>query len=124
MKILEQIEVYANVVEDTRNKHYTTYTLKEIILTLLVGKLCGLRDFEAIAEYWEENWESLKDYISNHRPPCAQTLENVISALVPEQLELCLNGIFRGILHEKFSTQKNNWRLTGKQYAVRILCTL
>ncbi len=74
-------------VEDHRVPGMTTYPLDEVLLTVLVGLLCRMEDFEEIAMFGEEQLEWLRRFLpfGNGIAP-AQTLRRVLRALDPKAL--------------------------------------
>lgn len=111
---MEKFDVYFSLLEDWRNPHYTTYDLKEIMFLLVCGMLCGLRDFEEIADFAEEHWAFFSKYIDNHRPPCESTLSTAVANLNPARLELCLQGIFRNVFTMQNRSKERQICIDGK----------
>ena len=97
MKTINDMEMYFEIVKDYRMRGRITYRLSEVLLVFVCGLLCGLRDYESITDMAEIRWEFFKKYIKNDRPPCPATLCNILRRINPEQLELCLHGIFRNV---------------------------
>jgi len=84
MNFLDHIKV----VEDHRVPGMTTYPLDEVLLTVLVGLLCRMEDFDEIAMFGEEQLAWLRCFLPfrNGIAP-AQTLRRVLRALDPKALE-------------------------------------
>ena len=78
---------YIRAVEDHRVPGMTTYPLDEVLLTILVGLLCRMEDFDEIAMFGEEELDWLRRFLPfrNGVAP-AQTLRRVLRALEPKAL--------------------------------------
>jgi predicted transposase YbfD/YdcC len=79
---------HIKLVEDHRVPGMTTYPLDEVLLTVLVGLLCRMEDFDEIAMFGEEQLTWLHRFLPfrNGIAP-AQTLRRVLRALDPQALE-------------------------------------
>ena len=79
---------YIKVVEDGRIAGMTTYPLDEVLLTILVGLLCRMEDFDEIAMFGEEQLDWLRRFLpfENGVAP-AQTLRRALRALDPKALQ-------------------------------------
>jgi predicted transposase YbfD/YdcC len=78
---------HIKTVEDHRIPGMITYPLDEVLLTVLVGLLCRMEDFDEIAMFGEEQLGWLRRFL----PFCdgiapAQTLRRVLRALDPKAL--------------------------------------
>jgi len=100
-------------VTDWRNKSYITYKLQDILFILVCGNLCGLRDPEEILDYVDEHWDVLSRHVEFAQPPCLTTLTTIIGNLNPNQLELCLHGIFRNV-YPKLAEEYAQLSVDGK----------
>ena len=78
---------HIKAVEDHRVPGMTTYPLDEVLLTILVGLLCRMEDFDEIAMFGEEQLDWLRRFLPfrNGVAP-AQTLRRVLRALDPKAL--------------------------------------
>ncbi len=78
---------HIKTVEDHRIAGMTTYPLDEALLTILVGLLCRMEDFDEIAMFGEEQLSWLRRFLPfrNGVAP-AQTLRRVLRALDPKAL--------------------------------------
>ena len=103
---MERLEVYFKLVEDKRHQSYVKYKMGDILFIIVCGLLCGNKDLEAIIEFAEEREEFLRGYLRLEKPPCLMTLTNILKKVNPEQLELCLNGIFRNVLKQQEKTPR------------------
>lgn len=75
-------------VEDGRIAGMTTYPLNEVLLTILVGLLCRMEDFDEFAMFGEEQLDWLRRFLpfANGVAP-AQTLRRALRALDPKALQ-------------------------------------
>ena len=114
MKTYEQMEMYFELVPDCRRRTHITYKLSELLFIFVCGVLCGLTDYEAIADLAKVRWEFFKKYIKNERPPCTNTLRTVFSHIAPDRLELCLWGIFRNVFSLGIKPKERQIAIDGK----------
>ncbi len=78
---------HVKAVEDHRVPGMTTYPLDEVLLTVLVGLLCRMEDFDEITMFGEEQLEWLRRFLPfGHGIAPAQTLRRVLRALDPKAL--------------------------------------
>jgi predicted transposase YbfD/YdcC len=75
-------------IEDGRIPGMTTYPLDEVLLTVLVGLLCRMEDFDEISMFGEEQLDWLRKILpfANGVAP-AQTLRRALRALDPKALQ-------------------------------------
>lgn len=79
---------HLQAVEDHRVPGMTVYPLDEVLLTVLVGLLCRMEDFDEIAMFGEEQLDWLRRFLPfRHGIAPAQTLRRVLRALDPKALE-------------------------------------
>lgn len=79
---------HLQAVEDHRVPGMTLYPLDEVLLTVLVGLLCRMEDFDEIAMFGEEQLDWLRRFLPfRHGIAPAQTLRRVLRALDPKTLE-------------------------------------
>jgi len=79
---------HIKVVEDGRIPGMTTYPLDEILLTVLVGVLCRMEDFDEIALFGQEQLEWLQRFLPFSKGVApAQTLRRALRALNPKALQ-------------------------------------
>ena len=78
---------HIKAVEDQRIPGMTTYPLDEVLLTVLVGLLCRMEDFDEMAMFGEEQLSWLRRFLPfRHGVAPAQTLRRVLRALDPKAL--------------------------------------
>lgn len=79
---------HIKVVEDGRIPGMTSYPLDEVLLTILIGLLCRMEDFDEFAMFGEEQIDWLRRFLpfSNGVAP-AQTLRRALRALDPKALQ-------------------------------------
>ena len=102
MDIKERLDVYFELVTDTRNQAHIVYKLSDILFLLVCGMLCGCEDLEELLEVAEEKTHFFEKYTEMERIPCLSTISNILKIINPEELEICLYGIFNNILKQKF----------------------
>jgi len=80
-------------VEDGRIAGMTTYPLDEVLLTVLVGLLCRMEDFDEISIFGEEQFDWLRRFLpfENGVAP-AQTLRRALRALDPKALQAAFSS--------------------------------
>lgn len=80
-------------VEDGRIAGMTTYPLDEVLLTVLVGLLCRMEDFDEISMFGEEQLDWLRRFLpfENGVAP-AQTLRRALRALDPKALQAAFSS--------------------------------
>src|SRR5271157_5735285 len=79
---------HIKTVEDHRIPGMTTYPLDEVLLTVLVGLLCRMEDFDEIAMFGEGQLSWLRRFLPFRDGVApAQTLRRVLRALDPKALE-------------------------------------
>ncbi len=80
-------------VEDGRIAGMTTYPLDEVLLTVLVGLLCWMEDFDEISMFGEEQLDWLRRFLpfENGVAP-AQTLRRASRALDPKALQAAFSS--------------------------------
>jgi len=80
-------------VEDGRICGMTTYPLNEVLLTVLVGLLCRMDDFDEISMFGEEQIDWLRRFLpfENGVAP-AQTLRRALRALDPKALQAAFSS--------------------------------
>lgn len=79
---------HLKTVADHRVPGMTTYPLDEVLLTVLVGLLCRMEDFDEITMFGEEQVDWLRRFLPyRHGIAPAQTLRRVLQALDPKGLE-------------------------------------
>jgi predicted transposase YbfD/YdcC len=75
-------------IEDGRIPGMTTYPLDEVLLTVLVGLLCRMEDFDEIAMFAEEQLDWLRGILPFAKGVApAQTLRRALRALDPKALQ-------------------------------------
>lgn len=97
MDIKSRLDIFFELVEDTRNQAHITYKLSDILFMLVCGMISGCTDLEAIVEFSEERISFLKKHTELEEIPCLSTLSNILRIINPDHLELCLYGIFSNV---------------------------
>ncbi len=108
MEIRENLDVYFSLVDDVRNKSYITYKLSDILFLLVCGMLCSCRDLQEIIELGEERKEFFVKYTSLEKIPTLMTLINILNIVKPEELELCICGIFINVFMQNIVPKKSS----------------
>lgn len=54
VNIRESLDIYFELVEDTRSQAHITYRMSDILFMLVIGMLCSCTDLEMIIEFAEE----------------------------------------------------------------------
>ena len=103
MEFKEKCKVYFSLVKDTRNRAYITYELDEILFIIMCGIICGCTSLEEIVEIMENKIEVLQKYMKIETIPSESTLSRILSAINPDELELCIVGIMKNILNRNVS---------------------
>lgn len=114
MDIRESLDIYFEIVEDTRSQAHITYKLSDILFLLVTGMLCSCTDLEMLIEFAEEKIEFLKKYTEMETIPCLSTISNILKVINPYHLELCLYGIFNNVLKLKFQIEEKQICIDGK----------
>lgn len=76
--------------------------------------LCNCTDLEMIIEFAEEKEEFLKQHTELESILCLSTISNILKVINPENLELCLYGIFRNVLKSKMKIEEKQICIDGK----------
>lgn len=118
LKIKDSLEMYFNLVKDTRNQSYITYKLSDVLFLLVCGMLCGCKELEEIVELGEERFDFFKKHSSLEQIPCVTTIINILSIVKAERLELCLQGIVRNVFNSK--TKYKQICIDGKTISSRL----
>mgnify|MGYP001110737529 CR=1 FL=1 len=106
MKIIEKLDVYFGLVEDTRKRAYITYELSDILFILVCGMICGCTELERLIEFAELRIDFFKKHTHIEKIPCLATMSNILKLINPEKLELCLGGIVRNVFHREIKDKK------------------
>lgn len=114
MNIKESLDIYFELVEDTRSQAHITYKMSDILFMLVIGMLCSCTDLDMIIEFAEERIDFLKKYTEIETIPCLATLSNILKIINPKHLELCLYGIFSNVLKLKIETEERQICIDGK----------
>lgn len=114
MEFKEKCDVYFSLVKDVRNKSYITYKIDEVLFIIMCGIICGCTSIEEIVEVMENKIEVLQKYIKLDSIPSEATLSRILSAINPEQLELCIVGIMRNILNRNVELDIKQIAIDGK----------
>jgi predicted transposase YbfD/YdcC len=90
MEILENFEMCFEGLEDPRIERKKLYPLKEILLVVLSGAICGVESWRDLVLFGEEKLEFLREYMPfKNGIPCKNTFARVISSLDPKQFRDC-----------------------------------
>ena len=114
MDIKERLDVYFELVTDTRSQAHIVYKLSDILFLLVCGILCGCEDLEELLEVAEEKTHFFEKYTEMERIPCLSTISNILKIINPEELEICLYGIFNNILKQKLKIKDKQICIDGK----------
>lgn len=114
MEFKEKCKVYFSLVKDTRNRAYITYELDEILFIIMCGIICGCTSLEEIVEIMENKIEVLQKYMKIETIPSESTLSRILSAINPDELELCIVGIMKNILNRNVSIDTKHIAIDGK----------
>ena len=106
MDIRESFDIYFELVKDPRSQAHITYKLSDILFILVIGMLCNCTDLEMIIEFAEEKLDFLKKYTELEEIPCLSTFSNILKIINPDNLELCLYGIFSNVLKIKIEEKQ------------------
>ena len=88
--ILENFEDYFEEIEDPRIERSKLYPLKEILLVVLCGSICGAESWRDFVLFGREKLDFLREYFPFlHGIPCKNTFARVFSLLDPEQFHAC-----------------------------------
>ena len=110
---------HIKAIEDGRIPGMTTYPLDEVLLTVLVGLLCRMEDFDEIAMFGEEQLDWLRCILpfANGVAP-AQTLRRALRALDPKALAAAFAS-WVASCRPSLSPIRASWRLMARPCAVR-----
>lgn len=114
INIKESLDIYFELVEDTRSQAHITYKMSDILFMLVIGMLCSCTDLDMIIEFAEEKIDFLKKYTEIDTIPCLATLSNILKIINPRHLELYLYGIFSNVLKFKIETEERQICIDGK----------
>jgi predicted transposase YbfD/YdcC len=90
MEILENFENCFEELEDPRIERKKLYPLKEILLVVLSGTICGVESWRDLVLFGQEKLEFLREYMPfKNGIPCKNTFSRVISALDPKKFRDC-----------------------------------
>ena len=106
MNIKKRLDIFFELVDDTRSQSYITYKLSDILFMLVCGMISGFTDLEMIIEFSEERINFLKRHTELTNIPCLSTLSNILKVIKPDHLELCLYGIFNNVFEIKMKIEE------------------
>ncbi len=78
MDIRKNLDIYFEIVEDTRSKAHITYKLSNVLFLIICGMLAGCKDLEIIVEFGEERIEFFKKHSELEIIPCLSTISNIL----------------------------------------------
>jgi len=88
--MLSAFNDHFSTIPDARQQSKVEHKLHDILLTLVVGVLCGADGWEAIEEVAHNKIDLLKKYGSfENGIPVHDTIARVISAIAPDKLQQC-----------------------------------
>jgi predicted transposase YbfD/YdcC len=88
--MLSAFNEHFSTIPDNRQQSKVEHKLHDILLTLVVGVICGADGWEAIEEVAHNKIALLKKYGSfEHGIPVHDTIARVISSIAPDQLQQC-----------------------------------
>ena len=114
MNIKKRLDIFFELVDDTRSQSHITYKLSEILFMLVCGMISGCTDLEMIIEFSEERINFLKKYTELDNIPCLSTLSNILKVVNPDHLELYLYGIFNNVFEIKMKIEEREISIDGK----------
>ncbi len=78
-------------IEDPRNAKGKRYSLVSILALLIIGMMCGIEGYTAIAT-WAHSQKTLTKKLgwTHKKTPAASTLHNLLKRLEPDVLEKAL----------------------------------
>ena len=88
--MLSTIEEHFSNIPDARQQYKVRYPLYDILLTTIVGVICGAEGWEAIEEVGKSKLNLLKKYGDFHFGiPVHDTIARIISSIEPSLLQEC-----------------------------------
>lgn len=114
MNIKKRLDIFFELVDDTRSQSHITYKLSDILFMLVCGMISGCTDLEMIIEFSEERINFLKRHTELTNIPCLSTLSNILKVVKPEHLELCLYGIFNNVFEIKMKIEEREISIDEK----------
>ena len=114
MNIKKRLDIFFELVDDTRSQSHITYKLSDILFMLVWGMISGCTDLEMIIEFSEERINFLRRHTELTNIPCLSTLSNILKVVKPEHLELCLYGIFNNVFEIKMKLEEREISIDGK----------
>lgn len=110
--MLSKLEEHFSAIPDNRAQYKVRYPLFDVILTTIVGVICGADGWEAIEEVGKSKLSLLKKYGYFHYGiPVHDTIARVISAIEPEQFQDCF---IQWMKSAEMSTQREIIAIDGK----------
>ena len=110
--MLSKLEEHFSAIPDNREQYKVRYPLFDVILTTIVGVICGADGWEAIEEVGKSKLSLLKKYGYFHFGiPVHDTIARVISAIEPEQFHDCF---IQWMKSAELSTQGEIIAIDGK----------
>lgn len=94
---LKELREISKDLTDNRVKKRSTYKLWDVVSVSVLAVLANANDFEEIAEFGNEKYDFLRGFLQlTGGIPTAQTYENIISMLNPEELQnMCLEFVIK-----------------------------
>ena len=114
MEIKKQLDIYFELVKDTRSQAHIKYKLSDILFLIICGMISGCNDLEVIIEFGEEKINFFKKYKDLESIPCLSTLSNIMNIIDQNYLELCLYGIFNNLLKIEVKSTEKEISIDGK----------
>ncbi len=114
MDIKGNLDIYLELVEDTRSVAHITYKLSDILFLIVCGMLAGCNDLEIIVEFGEERLNFFKKHTEMESIPCLSTISNILKIIKTDHLEICLYGIFSNIFKVNIEIKEKEISIDGK----------
>ncbi len=114
MNIKKRLDIFFELVDDTRSQSHITYKLADILFMLVCGMISGCTDSEMIIEISEERIDFLKRYTELDNIPCISKLSNILKIASPDHLELCFYRIFNNVFEIKMKIEEREISIDGK----------
>lgn len=88
--MLSNLEEHFSSIPDHREQYKVRYPLFDVLLTTIVGVICGADGWEAIEEVGKNKLPLLKKYgYFHYGVPVHDTIARIISSIEPEQFQSC-----------------------------------
>ncbi|WP_375320587.1 ISAs1 family transposase [Aliivibrio logei] len=110
----DEFKDHFNILSDSRQKRKITYDFFEVLFQVVTAMLCGMKTWDEIEAFGEENLEWLKKfspYLSGI--PSQDTTARIVGLVDPDEFSLCFTRWCNDIQNEK-SLETNHIAIDGK----------